>query len=360
MGFETFNTYEQEERFNPSIEVGCFEDIESTMIFYAVSKNIEEEWGNEQEEDIAKSFNSELPQELIDSYEKIKVLSKDNDETLAWLAFATDKDEEIKDFVIDQLIKHKDFTIDEAKDLLEEFTSFLKNSKDSIDVASLRDFVEKDVKNREEGLKDTQARLDEAIRFFRPECIGIEKVVYLPTNPFEKKQSGRGIDTGSTFYINSEKDNEVNEVHEFLHIIINPILEKIVLNKKEQESILDLCPDRLIDYPEPSSILAEEIIRTYGSGINKDNCPSFDNFKKRMMMIDREAIQRILDEENSERGFIAESPDELLGSDEALRTYYDRHADVLSERIWHLFEGYMDSHDNFQNYFMAHYREIVE
>jgi len=305
----------EQKRFKPTFEIGNLEDTESMANFYAVSKIVENRWGNEQNENIAadiKNKKIQLDQELIDSYKKIRELSNNNDETLSWLAFAVERDEETQSCIRDLMVKHKDFNEADAKKLNFEFKDFYQKIKQKINLKELIEaFITTDIDQRKENLPKLRIKVDEAIKFFNPQNLKIEKIVYLPTNPLEKKQSGGGVEIGKSFYINAENGNEVNEIHEFLHSIINPILEKLKLNEGEEKKILNICStEELENYEYPISILTEKIIKIYHTGFNIENKPTEDK---------------------------------------------------LSERIWEFFEEYINSGiSNFEEFFLDNYGMILQ
>ncbi|MEI7451723.1 MAG: hypothetical protein WCK37_00805 [Candidatus Falkowbacteria bacterium] len=357
------NKIEQKERFNPNFEIGNFADVESSIIFYTVSKTIDNSWGNEQDEKIAKEIreqNIHLDKDLVDLYNKIRELTDENDETLRWLAFAVEKDDEMQSFIIDQMIKYKGFDKEDVKELFSKFNNFYRKAKQSFDLAETRKFVATNIDQRSERFSELKKKINEAINFFNPQSSEIKKVVYLPTNPLEKKQSGSGIEVGKTFYINAENGNEVNEIHEFLHSIINPIIEKIELSEDEGKVILDLCPDKLKSYQYPLSILTEEIIRTYHTGFQPDNKPSLENFKKRLLSLSKIDLQKMLDQEQKQGVAMAGNVEELLSSEEVVDKYYNKYSrDILAEKIWNLFEDYQSSSaGNFERFFIDNYRKI--
>ncbi len=335
MNFEkASNKIESEKKFEPNFELGSFNDIESSINFLAIKKTIENQWGNEQDKTIAaeiKNQKIELDPELISTYHDIKELANNNEETLNWLSFVVDKDESLKSEIVNQIVKHKGLSEDGAKNLLTIFSDFYQAAKNGIDLTEIKDFVSSDLEEREDDFSELKNRNQEAIDFFNPKSSTIKDVVYLPTNPLEQKQTGNGIEVGEKFYINSEKGNEINQIHEFLHLIVNPIIAELNLSEEDKKRILELCPNRLKDYEYPESILTEEIIRTYKTGFKEENKPGVDNFK------------------------------EFLVDDAAWEHYYKNIRDVFSEEVWNFFEEYQKSKvDNFKEYLLNNYRDILK
>jgi len=335
MNFEkASNKIESEKKFEPNFELGNFNDIESSINFCAIKKTIENQWGNEQDEKISaeiKNQKIELDPELISTYCDIKELANHNEEILNWLSFVVDKDESSKSEIVNQIVKHKGLSEDGAKNLLTIFTDFYQATKNEIDLTEIKDFVGCDMEERKNDFSELKKRNQEAIDFFNPKSSTIKDVVYLPTNPLEQKQTGNGIEVGEKFYINSEKGNEINQIHEFLHLIINPIITKLDLSEEDKKRIIELCPNRLKDYEYPESILTEEIIRTYKTGFKEENKPGVDNFK------------------------------EFLIDDAAWEHYNKNIRDVFSEEVWNFFEEYQKSeYKNFEEYFLNNYCNILK
>lgn len=364
MRFESeINKIEQKEKFNPQFEIGGYDDVESSIIYSAVSKIIEDRWGNEQNEEIVieiKNQNIQIDEYLRDLYQRVRKLADNNAETLRWLAFIVDKDEKSQSYVIEQLIQHKGLNEKDAKGLFLAFNEFYQKVKNVLGIEKLKLFIGFDIDKRKEQFPKLKEMIGDAIEFFNPQASKIKRVVYLPTNPLAKKQSGWGLKVGETFYVNAEHGNEVNEIHEFLHGIINPITEKIELSREDENVILNLCPEKLKGYQYPLSILTEEIIRTYRTGFRSENKPSVENFKKRLLVAKRADLKKMLEQEKQQGVAMANNVDELLSNDEIIEKYYVKYSqDVLSERIWKFFEVYQGSGvDNFEDYFLKNYRQI--
>lgn len=362
MNFESkFNNFEQKENVNPKIEIGNFSDVESSINFSVINKTLSNKWGNEQNEDIANSIkNSNLNfDDSRKQFEDILELSDHNEETLNWLAFSVDKNESIKNSIIDNITKHKRLSEENAVRLFEKFSDFYHINKQKINTNDLFEtFIFDDINSRQEALPELSEKINKAVDFFNPKNLSVKEIVYLPTNPLENKQSGSGIDTGKTSYVNTEKWNEVNQVHEFLHFIVNPIIEKLELSQEDEENILKIASEKIKDYQFPKSILTEEIIRTYKTGLNFDNKPGFNNFKQRLLNLSREKLQDILDSEKEGQSV---SVGELLSDDNLIKSYYEKYdKNELSERIWTFFENFKNSEsDNFEEYFLKNYKDIL-
>jgi hypothetical protein len=363
MNFESkFNNFEQNEKINPKIEIGNFNDVESSINFSIIDKTLNNRWGNEQNEEIANYIkSSDLDfSSSSEQLEDIKELSKNNEETLKWLAFGVDKNETIKSNIIGNIVKHKGLPEEEAVSLFEKFSDFYQVTKKKINNSLVETFVLTDINNRQQNLSELTKKITEAIDFFNPKDLSIKEVIYLPTNPLENKQSGNGIDVGKTSYVNTENGNEINQMHEFLHFIINPIIEKLELSKGDEQSIFKLATEKIKDYKLPKSIFTEAIIRTYGAGLNFNDKTGFDNFKQRLLNLEREKLQNILDLESEKEG-VSMDIDKLLSDDSLIREYYEKYdRDELVERISSFFEKFKNSEStNFEEYFLKNYKDIL-
>jgi hypothetical protein len=277
---------------------------------------------------------------------------------LQWLAFGVEKGEQAKAIIISSIVKDKGLDEVEAEKVFSGFSSFYQDIKKQINFQELiKPFIIDDIKQRQENLPQLKERLNKAINFFNPKESEFEKIIYLPTNPLQDKQTGSGFNIGNKYYINTDKGNETNEVHEFLHSIINPITEKLNLTEEDQQEIIGLSMDTLKeDYEDALSILTEEIIRTYGIGFDKEEKPEFNSFKTKLLNLDKNILQKVL----LEKG-IDYSTDEFLDNDDIIRKYYEKYNNRLSERIWRLFEKYENSDiDNFENYLLENYKIIMQ
>lgn len=363
MNFERFDEKEKEREFSPEIKIGNCEDISSTIIFYATTKKIEGMWGGEQCEEIAETFrdDSEMNPDLVNMYKNVRQLVNDNEETLRWLAFVVDKEENMKDKMISRIIKHKGLEAEEARIVMNKFQEMYDIMKEGIDIGTINEFIETDIVSRQEGLASLKEDIYQAIDFFHPKNSEIKEVIFLPTNPLEEKQSGNGINLEDTYYINSDKGNRLNEIHEFRHSIINPITEKVKLSSEDEDKIIGLSPKRLRDdYESGESILTEEIIRTYGTGLNQGNVPNLATFRESLLLANKGKIEEFINKEKSQGISLAESAEELLSDEDLIKKYYESYSqDLLAERIWKFFEDYQHSEECFEDYLIANYKDIL-
>ena len=320
-------------------------------------------WGGEQCEEIAETFrdNIEMSQDLVNMYKTVRHLVNDNEETLRWLAFVVDKEENVKNKMISQIIKHKGLEEEEVRIIMNKFQEMYGIMKEVVNISTINKFIEKDIVSRKEGLDSLKEDIFQAIDFFQPKDSAIKEVIFLPTNPLEKKQSGSGINLEDTYYISSDKGNRLNEIHEFLHSIINPITERVKLSSEDEDKIIGLSPKRLRDdYESGESILTEKIIRTYGTGLNQSNVPNLVTFRESLLLANKGKIEEFINKEKSQGISLAESAEELLDDEDLMKKYYERYSqDLLAERIWKFFEDYQHSEGCFEDYFITNYKDIL-
>lgn len=162
--------------------------------------------------------------------------------------------------------------------------------------------ISRDINERLEKLKETQIRIENLIDFFKPDSktTDIQKLIFTPTDPLYKINSGRGfIVSRNEQVIISHIDNIDNQDHEFLHCIINPIIEKLIqqLTDKQKEKISQSASEKLKqDYGGGCfSLLCEEFIRAYNDVFKKGKRPeSYEDFVRKISSISEEQFQKFL------------------------------------------------------------------
>jgi len=164
--------------------------------------------------------------------------------------------------------------------------------------------IERDKKERIERKEETKSRIENLINFFRPDnkTTNIQKVVFAPTDPLYKKNSGRAFSAfPGEHIIMSHIDNIDNQDHEFCHAIINPIVEKLLvkLTIEQKNKISELASGGLKkDYGEEFfSLLCEEFIRTYLDVFRKGEKPeAYEDFIQKISNISEEQFREHLNE----------------------------------------------------------------
>ena len=162
--------------------------------------------------------------------------------------------------------------------------------------------IELDRNERLARLTETRKRIESLIDFFKPDSktTNMQKLSFVPTDPLYRVNSGRSFSafTGEQIII-SHIDNVDNQDHEFLHGIINPIVEKLSqqLTNEQKEKIYHLASEKLKqDYSDGHfSLLCEEIIRTYNDIFKKGEKPqTYEDFVQKISGISEDQFQKFL------------------------------------------------------------------
>lgn len=165
---------------------------------------------------------------------------------------------------------------------------------------------------RSEQLSGIAERLGVHIDFFRPRPSDtpVKRVTIALDTPFTDPQEGSGIAAGEELIIRSHVDNEDNVDHEFLHSVINPIVESLdaVLDVEAKERITRAASRKLSQsYDGWSNILAEELIRTYVDVYSKGGEPQTRvQFEERMATLTQESYERALGTDKDANAILTE------------------------------------------------------
>ena len=154
----------------------------------------------------------------------------------------------------------------------------------------------------------------------------------MPTDFLYHEKSGTAFEFGDTTILRSHIDNPSNLEHEFLHSVINPIVEKLSkqLTDNQKQRIINLASFRLKveeDYGNHyESLLCEEIIRTYGENIKDPRKPlSYDDFVSIVNGISEEEFKEELsNNENLKKGCAMLEITNAKGLRERSREYYEQ------------------------------------
>lgn len=159
-----------------------------------------------------------------------------------------------------------------------------------------------DKAERVRRMEETKEWLKRLIDFFKPDpkTSNIHKLNFVPTDPLYRKNFGRAFYAiPGEMIIISNRENEHNQQHEFLHGLINPIVDKLFrqLTDEQKQRISELASGQLRgDYGEwPYSLLCEELIRTYQEVVvGDDSIGTFEEFEKRTATLTEEEFMREL------------------------------------------------------------------
>lgn len=270
---------EQRQMEMPALEI---REEKGISLLSAMLKGHNADWG-EQESELAiqaKTFFQQHPlnQEMADFLSNVQA----DEETLYNIALTYGNEQRNSD-LFEFLAKNKGDVEEPEKlrsELIELLTKFdAEFSGDFHD--SLQQATKTDIKLREEQLEETKIRIKDLLDFFRPAALttGIKKLTILPTDFLYKRQSGSAFIFDDELIVRAHIDNPGNFEHEFLHSIINPIVDKLIsqLSPEQQQKISQLGSYRLKiteNYGEVFySLLCEEFIRTYNECIEKNRQP---------------------------------------------------------------------------------------
>ena len=164
--------------------------------------------------------------------------------------------------------------------------------------------IEQDRSERLTRLAETRKRIENLIDFFKPDSktTNVRKLSFVPTNPLYKKNYGISFSTfPNEQIIISHIDNIDNQDHEFLHGIVNPIVEKLSqqLTDEQKKKISQLTSGKLKqDYGEDYfSLLCEEFIRTYNDVLKRGEKPqTYEDFMQKISGITENQFKKFLTE----------------------------------------------------------------
>ena len=208
--------------------------------------------------------------EILNGLNEIIALGAD-EESLYNLALAYGHPERMDDAILFEE-KNKP-NIPDPFELGRQFLALLKSFdeefSETAEAKKIHDVLDSDVAERLKRAKETGRRIGKLIGFFMPDSATtcIRKVNFVPTDPTKRKDTGRSFEFSEEQIILSHIDNAANQDHEFLHGVINPIVEKLsaILTEDQKGRISELASGNLKkDYGEEwYSLLCEELIRTY-------------------------------------------------------------------------------------------------
>jgi len=291
--------------------------------------------------------------------EKFSRLAKNNDETELILASSYGRPGGLAG-AVEQLVRHKDYSREEAKRAVAQAHETLAVISPSVDAGAAE---------RAKKMELAKERIIEDIRkadeFFRPspDAFGtIKKVVYLPDGKWRKPNGGFGVELNEEMLLAVDPENRVNVVHEYLHAHINNATERAGINAEDTRRLAELGKERLVrDYGADNlSLWNEALIRAYRDGFRPENAPNFDNWRRDLMLMGPDKLAEALRHEGLEddaKTFIADENRQRKIFEELAR-------DRLLESAWRLLRAYDGSRRadptlRFEDYFRDHYREML-
>lgn len=317
-----------------------------------------------------------LEEETVEFLKENKVLEDDgtDSETLFNMAL-TYENEDRKKALSEILVMHKKH-IHEPEKLREKLMRVLadlenklpENLKEKLKLAVIQDLAV-----REQKIDNIKQKIDNLIDFFKPNQTTTKtgKVVFLPTNFLMPEKSGVAFNFGKELFISSNINNPDNFEHEFLHCVINPIIEKLEkqLTKDQKEKIINFANTKLKqDYGEECfSILCEEFIRTYNDVFKKGKKPQTEKeFVENISRITEVRFQNFLIENESLRerceALGIKSVNDLKNNS---KEYFERfEKNCLREIIFEFYQEYSMRRDeesvNFEKFVLEKFSDKIK
>lgn len=224
----------------------------------------------------------------------------------------------------------------------------------------------KDIDERNKNIEATKKQIANLIDFFKPDpkTTKIKRITILPTDFLYHEQSGTAFEFGDMTILRSHIDNPSNLEHEFLHSVINPIVEKLgkQLTEEQKGKISNLGSYRLRveeGYGNGyESLLCEEFIRTYNDVIQKGEKPlSYADFIQKIGELNEGQFEEILRKDEKLRSRCAQFEIVTLKDlREKSKEYYDRFDEGgLRDIIFNFYQKYIKEKEkgnkiNFENF----------
>lgn len=345
-------------------------------------------WGKES--DIDKEIDN-LPKDEKDEIKKIfndlMAIAESNEEALELAAVAKGKSAEAREGALKYLIRYKGFKKEEAEE-------FLQRSLDLLDEASqrypkmieiLNEKTELDRQEKERDSEQIRKYIDKAVDFLNLKSETTRKlsIHLLPNDPI-KPIDCKGFKMDEDIYIISKapelsglKDLSALEnltpigitVHECLHGMINPITEKIELDKQQEKRILDLVSFRLRKAKSykgnASSLLNESLIRAYPLQFIGGRQISLKDFRRQTGIMTEESFQEMkTDVEQNGLSIKSKTLEEFKEFE--LESFYNEYLkDKLADKISNFYKDYMTEKERqaditFEDYFIKNYKELLK
>jgi len=266
-----------------------------THLLSIILKGHNPEWGNCDPEltKLTEQHFSEHPLNT-DIKNAIDGLTKEGvDEESLYNLSLTYQHPERTGYVFDMLEKHKGIErmrAEESQQKLIEALGILDKdpSLESLE-KKFTEEIQKDIEIRQEQLGESRQKIKKLIDFFRPKSktTEIERVNLLPTDFLYHKKSGKSFSLGKELILMSPLENSAEgQAHEFLHGIINPIVDKLDknLNEDHKRKVVELASGKIKQhYGEENyySHLCEGFIRTYLNVFEKGKKPqTYKDFRE--------------------------------------------------------------------------------
>jgi len=330
------------------------------------------EWG-ETETSLAKETmyyfrDNPLNPEIIKTIKDFHTQGVD-EETLYNLALTYQHLERTKK-VLEMVAKYKPH-IKNPEEVHQKLLALLKSFDQTFSTSPLAEKfateIEQDKNERLKRLAETRKRIKSLIDFFKPDSntTNVRKLIFVPTDPLYRTDSGRNFSVfpGEQIII-SHIDNIDNQDHEFLHGIINPIIEKLSeqLTDEQKEKISQLASEKLKqDYGEGYfSLLCEEFIRTYNDVLKRGEKPqTYEDFVRKISSISEEQFQKFLAQSESLKARCEELGIKTIEDfKNKSQEYFERfEKNQLRDLIFEIYQEYLNrpnkESENFEQFILA-------
>lgn len=227
-----------------------------------------------------KEQNLEIFSKLLNHEDKNKELSEllrlADEETLYWLAMTFDHPEREED-VFARIQQNKEHVKD-AKDIQRRLFDILSLHKNE-------NLSQNDEIGSENAEEEYEKRMKKLIDYFKPIDFQskIQRIIKIDADNIVSKNSGRVITIEKDAFVLSHSENKNGFDHEFLHTIINPVVDKLSeqLTNFEKHKLKEIVhPDLKRDYGDHfESLMCESIIRIYNDFFKRDSEKYASGFK---------------------------------------------------------------------------------
>ena len=276
---------------NPEImklpEINVYEE-KGIMLLSVLLKGYNSSWGgydHQLSREVEIFFEqNHLDEKSIKFLKEIRALqSGGTDEEVLYNIAITYEHPERREELFEFIKKHKDY-INNFQWFYDNLLGILKQLENRLPSElqeGFREATADDIKKRKQTIPEVQERIKNLIDFFKPspQTTRVRRIIITPTDFLERKESGSSFQFGDEIILRLHIENPSNLEHEFLHSVVNPIVDKLSekLSDEQKQKISNLGSYRLRveqDYGEDFySLLCEEFIRTYNDVVQRDEKP---------------------------------------------------------------------------------------
>ncbi len=334
------------------------EEKGATLLSFLL-KGHDSDWGGHEHQlssEVEKFFEQNpLDKKSINFLEDIKALEDGgvDEEILYNTAIKYEHPKREKE-LFDFINKHKNYIKDPQK-LQSDLVTILKQLENDFPNELTNQFIEatdEDIEKRNQTIHEVQEKIKNLIDFFKPspQTTIVKRITMLPTDFLYHKESGSAFQFGDEIILRSHIDNPGNLEHEFLHSVINPIVDKLSekLTEEQKQKISRLGSHRLRveeNYGEGFySLLCEEFIRTYNDVVQKGEKPmTHEDFVQKINEIDEEKFVELLQKNKTLKSRCDQlGINKLKDLKDNSQDYFDRfERNELRDKIFRFYQKYI-------------------